>query len=471
MDSSIDLSRAPAVKGVRTALVVAVTASAMAGLVHAAAVGGHDGDRTLMWMFGLCAAAQLAWAAAAVMRPTRRVLALGLVINGGALLVWALSRTVGISFIESLAEREVVGTQDLVAALFAAASVVAALCILARPTVRTVITPAWTGILAAFALLATMPALTAGHTHEQGDDHTHLEAAGLEHAEAGGEHARTEGNGHGGAEGHEAGEDHADDPAHATGDDHATGADPATGADHATGAGHAGGPTGDLANHTPSGSTGHDEHPTTPPPATGGPPTTGGGHGGHPDDPVDPPGPTGPIISLDDPRLTAAQRAIATKLIADARTGLNAFVNVAAVEAAGYVSIGDGGTNGYEHYVKWSYLTDAYELDPAHMESIVVKKNEAAPKTIVSAMYILTPGKTMDDTPPLAGELTSWHEHRDLCFEGPKLVAIAVGGVCPRGVLTVTPPMLHVWMIPQPCGPFAGIESLDGGACGSHSEH
>lgn len=134
MDSSNDLSRAPAAQGVRTALVVAVAGSAMAALVHAAAVGGHEGDRILVWMFSLCAAGQLGWAVAAAVRPTRAVLALGLVVNGGAVLVWALSRTVGISFIESLADREVVGTQDLVAALFAAASVVAALCILARPT-------------------------------------------------------------------------------------------------------------------------------------------------------------------------------------------------------------------------------------------------------------------------------------------------------------------------------------------------
>jgi hypothetical protein len=41
--------------------------------------------------------------------------------------------------------------------------------------------------------------------------------------------------------------------------------------------------------------------------------------------------------------------------------------------------------------------------------------------------------------------------------------------VCPRGVLTVTPPMLHVWLIERPCGPFAGLED-DEDACLSH-EH
>jgi len=125
-------------------------------------------------------------------------------------------------------------------------------------------------------------------------------------------------------------------------------------------------------------------------------------------------------------------------------------------------------THAHEHYVKWAFLIDGLELDPGRIESIVVKKNGAAPKQIVSAMYILNPGKTMETTPPLAGELTSWHLHDNLCFDGGRLVALAVGGVCPRGVLLVTPPMLHVWMIEQPCGPFAGIESLNGGACGTH---
>ena len=45
--------RPPAAKGVRAALVVTVSASAMAGLVHAAAARAHDGDRLLVWMFVL----------------------------------------------------------------------------------------------------------------------------------------------------------------------------------------------------------------------------------------------------------------------------------------------------------------------------------------------------------------------------------------------------------------------------------
>src|SRR5687768_13308142 len=116
--------RTPRVGPMRPALAVASLASMVAGLVHLAAARNHDGDTVLLWMFVLCAVAQLGWGAAVPAREhSRRLLLLGLVINGGALLVWALTRTVGIPVIDSLSEVEPVARQDLGAASFAATSV------------------------------------------------------------------------------------------------------------------------------------------------------------------------------------------------------------------------------------------------------------------------------------------------------------------------------------------------------------
>jgi hypothetical protein len=85
-------------------------------------------------------------------------------------------------------------------------------------------------------------------------------------------------------------------------------------------------------------------------------------------------------------------------------------------------------------------------------------------------MYILSVGKTMDDVPDIAGELTTFHDHTNLCFSGTRVVGLAEDGECPQGsVLLVTPPMLHVWMVEHPCGPFAGIEtSGHGTTCATH---
>jgi hypothetical protein len=201
------------------------------------------------------------------------------------------------------------------------------------------------------------------------------------------------------------------------------------------------------------------EHPTetTQP---GSPPTTAHVH--------EPVMPTGPITSLDDPRLTATQRTAAQSLLDTTKAAMAKFPTPQSVKDAGYVHIGDGG-NGFEHWIREDYLGDGVELDPNKIESIVIQRNGNGTKTVASAMYILNEGKTMADVPQIAGELTTWHIHDNLCFIGTRLSGILVNGKCtPGGTLRVTPPMLHVWIVPHDCGPFAGIEG-HGGDCASHN--
>jgi hypothetical protein len=72
----------------------------------------------------------------------------------------------------------------------------------------------------------------------------------------------------------------------------------------------------------------------------------------------------------------------------------------------------------------------------------------------------------MDDVPDIAGELTTWHDHQNLCWEGVRVVGTTdATGSCQRGVFRPTPPMLHVWIAEHPCGPFAGIEGSHGDGC------
>jgi hypothetical protein len=223
----------------------------------------------------------------------------------------------------------------------------------------------------------------------------------------------------------------------------------------------------DLADHehAPASPEEPHEHPVDPTDPTGATDPTGPHT--HPTDPTDPTVPTdptdptdlGPITSIDDPRLTQEQFDAAVELIVSTAAGMSAFATEEDILAAGYTSIGDGTEPGeYEHFVNWSYLADEFEVDPAHIESIVMKINADGTKRVVSAMYILTLGKTMTDVPDIAGELTTWHDHDNLCFDGTQLVALATDGVCPLGVLVDTPPMLHVWVEANPCGPFAAID-------------
>lgn len=178
---------------------------------------------------------------------------------------------------------------------------------------------------------------------------------------------------------------------------------------------------------------------------------------------------TGPIVSLDDPRLTTQQRRAAAALLEASRAALARFPDEAAVVAAGYQSIGDGRrVGGFEHFVHPGYLRDGRELDPGAIESIVLQRQADGSKKVVSAMYILEPGKTMADVPDIAGELTTWHDHQNLCWDetGLRLAGTLIAGRCvPGGTFRPTPPMLHVWVDDPPCGPFTGIEGHGGGSC------
>jgi hypothetical protein len=179
--------------------------------------------------------------------------------------------------------------------------------------------------------------------------------------------------------------------------------------------------------------------------------------------------PTGPIVSIDDPRLTAQQRNAAQSLLDSTIFGMQRFPNVDAVTSAGYEWIGDGARSGFRHYVNWSYLTDGRELDPSRIESVVAEMKAGGVLEVATAMYILEDGRTMSDVPEIAGELTTWHNHTNLCWVGHRLAGTLVNGACqPGGELRVTPPMLHVWLASQPCGPFSGVEGHGGDCTHSH---
>lgn len=177
---------------------------------------------------------------------------------------------------------------------------------------------------------------------------------------------------------------------------------------------------------------------------------------------------TGAIVSIDDPRLTEAQQQRGTELIDDTRDALSAFPDEATILAAGYTSIGDGRAAGkFEHFVNASFMRDGKELDPDAIESIVMQKQTDGSKKVMSAMYILESGSTIEDVPDVAGELSVWHDHQNLCWDasGTRLAGVVVNGQCrPGGTFRPTAPMLHVWLESTPCGPFAGIEG-HGGSC------
>lgn len=363
---------------VSTSLLVAAVTSLGAGLVHAAAAGTHSDDTQLAWMFAICAVAQIGWAAAVVAWPRRSALAAGVVLNGGCVLIWALTRTVGL--FGPLADVEAVGTQDLIAAVLGAVAAGSALLALVgrvRPAAGREgrLDVPLVAVASVLVVVMAVPAMAAGHTHTDG--HTHADETAAVHS-------------------------------HSTAHSHA---DAASASDATS---------------------------------------------------------SGPVVSLDDPRLTSAQRARASDLLARTRAAMTSFPDEASLVAAGYTWIGDGRrAGGFQHFVNADYMADGRTLDPNHVESIVMQvQPDGVTKQVVSAMFIAEPGTTLETVPDIGGELTVWHDHQNLCWNGSKLAGVVVNGRCvPGGTFRPTPPMIHLWVDDPPCGPFSGIEGHGGANC------
>ena len=414
-----------------------------------------------MFTFGVLAVLQIGWGVLALAPgpPGRQrwLPWVGLAVNGAAVGGWLLAKTAGLAFVPGLEAPEGPGLPDSLAALLGAAAVAGAGAWLHDPAwlrsagARAARAPA----AAATAVLVLTGMVAAGaHTH---DDHEL--AAGVEHGHdidaiagtPGTDHGHDGGGGSGsaGGSGSGGGHDHDDTPGDTPGGDHGhdPGTPPSGGHDH-----DPGGPTGDDPG-VPGcpGDGGHDHGDAPPPP---------GSHRYTATLPVDLSG---------FPGVTPEQQHAAEALVTAALTELPRFASTATAEALGYHSVGDAST-GYEHFVNWRMLDDPYTLDPAHPESLVYRVDACTGgRTLEAAMFMLGHGTTLDDVPDVGGPMMQWHVHRDLCWAGPENAWYVAGTrdpslPCPGGSFRLDPvPMIHTWIVPNECGPFAALEGVSGG--------
>jgi hypothetical protein len=178
--------------------------------------------------------------------------------------------------------------------------------------------------------------------------------------------------------------------------------------------------------------------------------------------------PTKPIDLGGTPGVTPAEQHRAEQLVRDTLRDLPRYADYTAAYADGYRSIGDSVT-GYDHFVKWSYVNDGHILDSRLPESLVYRVVGSGRK-LVSAMYMMPLGSRFTDVPDVGGALTQWHVHGTLCLvDNPgdplqKLIGGFAKGDCPAGSTKAgSSPMLHVWIVANPCGPFAALEGFEAG--------
>lgn len=168
------------------------------------------------------------------------------------------------------------------------------------------------------------------------------------------------------------------------------------------------------------------------------------------------------------PGVSPEQQARAEALLTANVEQLPRFADTATARAAGYTPIGDAGT-GVEHYINWSLLADGRQLDAAYPESLVYRVGPGRARTLEAAMYVMEPGATLDNVPDVGGPLVQFHVHNDLCWRGSGdtytvIPAAEVPAPCPAGFeRKLLEPMMHVWIVAHPCGPFAALEGISGG--------
>jgi hypothetical protein len=169
------------------------------------------------------------------------------------------------------------------------------------------------------------------------------------------------------------------------------------------------------------------------------------------------------------PGVTPAEQKRAEALLRDTVDVLPHWSNVATAAAEGFHSIGDGIT-GDEHWIHWDWINDKTWADPHRPESLVYHVDRASGKrTLEAVMFLLPEQFNFSNLPDLGGKLVQFHIHDNLCFTN-TFPAPQVAGLT-NGQGTCTPPlvkfhdnvMMHVWIRPNPCGPFAALEGIGAG--------
>src|SRR5437764_8105276 len=178
--------------------------SAGAAFIHFAVSGGHY---DVSWMhgtfFAVVAWLQIAWAVGVVLRPTRRLLTAGVLLNAGIISVWAVSRIWGVPVGPDTWTPESITLADALSTGFEAGIVVVSLAVLVRPALaQRSIRPSFaigglgvTGLaVAVISTIALTPSFASDH-HGHGAE----EAAGHSHGAAADGGAAAGGHSHGGA--------------------------------------------------------------------------------------------------------------------------------------------------------------------------------------------------------------------------------------------------------------------------------
>ncbi len=153
--------------------------------------------------------------------------------------------------------------------------------------------------------------------------------------------------------------------------------------------------------------------------------------------------------------ISPADQARANRLVADTQRFATRWEDPAVATADGYETISH---SAIEHFINWKLVAKPGTLDPRHPESLVYVARADGTLKLTMVMYVVPWGTKEANVPSVAG--STWHTHPNLCFDAERRHVVSYSnakGVCPTGRILAIPPMLHVSLVPNACGPFGDV--------------
>jgi hypothetical protein len=151
---------------------------------------------------------------------------------------------------------------------------------------------------------------------------------------------------------------------------------------------------------------------------------------------------------------TPQQQAAATQLYEDTVAAIQPYQDWRRAWAAGYRPNGSTQMPS-THWINDAYVRAGYVMDPKRPQGLVYANSHHGP-VLLGAMFEMR--SIGDFGPDPGGPLTAWHQHQNVCFTpfGLEFSLMTPFSTCPLGAIDISAaPMLHVWIVGNPQGPFA----------------
>ena len=162
----------------------------------------------------------------------------------------------------------------------------------------------------------------------------------------------------------------------------------------------------------------------------------------------------GAVLQATNEVATPEQAAAARQLYDETAAAIAPYRDWRAAWAAGYRPSGSQATPS-THWMNQRYVDAGYVLDPRHPQGLVYANTRHGPE-LIGAMFEMR--RIGQFGPDPGGPLTAWHQHENVCFTpfGLEFSLMTPTATCPVGSIDISaPPMLHVWIVPNPGGQFA----------------